>query len=154
MEDDGILYGHLVYFTANREILWPFGTFCGHLIFPPPFWYIVQRKLWQPWTRHSCRKESMPANGCFGTRLKSRRRLRESNTRFQLSSEIAPIFLGIRIDTKALTYSETWDNSSVWPDILFSELSSYIHTFWIWLWKQYPLDVCGVYKMYIHTASH
>jgi hypothetical protein len=44
MEDDGILYGHLVYFTANREILWPFGTFCGHLIFPPPLFGILYKE--------------------------------------------------------------------------------------------------------------
>jgi hypothetical protein len=33
MVDDGLFYGHLVYFTAIWSILQPFGTFCGHLVF-------------------------------------------------------------------------------------------------------------------------
>jgi hypothetical protein len=50
MEDTGI------------HILWPFGQFSGHLVYfrtlwcilcsfgvLSPFWYIVQRKIWQPW---------------------------------------------------------------------------------------------------------
>jgi hypothetical protein len=57
-------------------ILWPFGLFYGHLIyfmdlwyryfvviwyFFPPFWYIVQRKIWQPWARvHFLTKERFP----------------------------------------------------------------------------------------------
>jgi hypothetical protein len=32
MEDYGIFYGHLVYFTAIWYILWPLGTFCGKLV--------------------------------------------------------------------------------------------------------------------------
>jgi hypothetical protein len=35
--------------TAIWYILWPFGTFCGHLVYIFPFWYVVPRKLWQPW---------------------------------------------------------------------------------------------------------
>jgi hypothetical protein len=31
--------------------LWPFGTFCGHLVYVFPFWYVVQRKIWQPWKK-------------------------------------------------------------------------------------------------------
>jgi hypothetical protein len=31
MEDIGIFYDHLVYFSAIGNILWPFGMFCGHL---------------------------------------------------------------------------------------------------------------------------
>jgi hypothetical protein len=41
MEDVSIFYGHLAYFTAIWYILWPFGIFF-------PFWYVVQRKIWQP----------------------------------------------------------------------------------------------------------
>jgi hypothetical protein len=32
MEDVGIFYGHLVYFTEIRYILWPFGTLYGYLV--------------------------------------------------------------------------------------------------------------------------
>jgi hypothetical protein len=47
MEDVGICYGHLVYFTANWYILRPFGIFCGNLVYFPQFWKIW--KIWQPW---------------------------------------------------------------------------------------------------------
>jgi hypothetical protein len=30
-------------------ILWPIGIFCGHLLKFCPFWYVVPRKIWQPW---------------------------------------------------------------------------------------------------------
>jgi hypothetical protein len=46
----GIFYNHLVYFTAIGNISRPFGIFCGHLTYFSPFWYIVPRKIWQPWT--------------------------------------------------------------------------------------------------------
>jgi hypothetical protein len=44
----------LVYFIAIWSILrpfgihtlWPFGIFHGYF---PPFWYVVPRKIWQPW---------------------------------------------------------------------------------------------------------
>jgi hypothetical protein len=49
MEDVGRFHGHLVY-------LRPFYIFHGHLVYFvamwyifPPFWYIVPRKIWQPW---------------------------------------------------------------------------------------------------------
>jgi hypothetical protein len=29
----GIFYDHLVYFTAIGNILWPFGIFCGQLVY-------------------------------------------------------------------------------------------------------------------------
>jgi hypothetical protein len=48
MEDGGIFYGHLVYFTAIWHIfvaIWYilrlFNTFF-------PFWYVAPRKIWQP----------------------------------------------------------------------------------------------------------
>jgi hypothetical protein len=40
----GIFYCHLVYFVATWGILWLFGIFF-------PFWYVLQSKIWQPWTR-------------------------------------------------------------------------------------------------------
>jgi hypothetical protein len=49
MENLGIFYNHLVYFTAIGNTLWPFGTFCGNLVYFSPFWYFGQRKIWQPW---------------------------------------------------------------------------------------------------------
>jgi hypothetical protein len=49
MEDDGIFYEKLVYFTAIWYtyfiafwyVLWQFGIFF-------PLWYVVPRKSWQP----------------------------------------------------------------------------------------------------------
>jgi hypothetical protein len=43
-----ILYDRLVYFTAIGYNLWPFGIFCGNLVYFPPFWYFGPRKNWQP----------------------------------------------------------------------------------------------------------
>jgi hypothetical protein len=48
MENLGIFYDHLVYFTAIGNILWPFGIFCGRLAYFSPFWYFVPIKIWQP----------------------------------------------------------------------------------------------------------
>jgi hypothetical protein len=49
----GIFCCHLVYFVDIWYILWPVGTFCGHLVYVPTyffrFWYVVPRKIWQPW---------------------------------------------------------------------------------------------------------
>jgi hypothetical protein len=60
------LYGHFVYCTTTWYIVWPFGIFCGHLVyfvaiwvyfmairyilwsFWRMFWYVVPRKTWQP----------------------------------------------------------------------------------------------------------
>jgi hypothetical protein len=41
MENIGIFYGHLVYFTAIWYILWIFGIFCSHLIYSEGIWYIL-----------------------------------------------------------------------------------------------------------------
>jgi hypothetical protein len=38
-ENLGIFYDHLVYFAAIGTILWPFGIFCGTLVYFSPFWY-------------------------------------------------------------------------------------------------------------------
>jgi hypothetical protein len=48
MKDVGKLYVHSASFTAILHILWPFGMFCGHFGIFFPFWYVVQRKIWQP----------------------------------------------------------------------------------------------------------
>jgi hypothetical protein len=50
MEDVGIFYGHLVYFTAIWYISWPFGVFYFYLVYFSLFWYVVPRKIWQPWS--------------------------------------------------------------------------------------------------------
>jgi hypothetical protein len=50
MEDDGTFYDHLVDFVAVWITLWPFGLFYGHLVYFFPFWYVVLRKIWQPWS--------------------------------------------------------------------------------------------------------
>jgi hypothetical protein len=48
MENFGVCYGHLEYLTAIWNSLWPFRTFCGHLIYFFAFWFFVPRKIWQP----------------------------------------------------------------------------------------------------------
>jgi hypothetical protein len=48
MENVGIIFGRLEYYTAFWYILMPFGTFCGHFEYFFPFWYVVPRKIWQP----------------------------------------------------------------------------------------------------------
>jgi hypothetical protein len=48
MENLGIFYDHLVYFTAIGNILWPFGILCGHLVYFSPFLCFVPSKIWQP----------------------------------------------------------------------------------------------------------
>jgi hypothetical protein len=37
----GIFCGHLVYFMAIWYILWPFGIFYGHLVYFMAIWYIL-----------------------------------------------------------------------------------------------------------------
>jgi hypothetical protein len=57
MENLGIFYDHLVYFTAIGNILWPFGIFYGHLVYFMAIWYtyflpctyFVTGKIWQAW---------------------------------------------------------------------------------------------------------
>jgi hypothetical protein len=41
--DVGIRYGNFIHFTAKLYILWPFGTFCGHLVYFVVIWYILLR---------------------------------------------------------------------------------------------------------------
>jgi hypothetical protein len=49
MDNVGIFYIHLVYFTALWYILWQFGTICGYLVYFSMFLYVVPRKIWQYW---------------------------------------------------------------------------------------------------------
>jgi hypothetical protein len=49
MKDVGMFNGHLVYFTAIGYTLWTLGVLCGNLVYFSPFWYVVLRKIWQPW---------------------------------------------------------------------------------------------------------
>jgi hypothetical protein len=48
MENVGIIYGHLEYFTAIWYILWLFGNVVAIWVYFSPFWYIMSRQLWQP----------------------------------------------------------------------------------------------------------
>jgi hypothetical protein len=41
------------YFTAIGNILWPFGIFCGNLVYFSPLWYFGPIKIWQPCPLHS-----------------------------------------------------------------------------------------------------
>jgi hypothetical protein len=45
IENLGIFYDHLVYFTAIGNILGPFGIFCGHLV---SFGMLYQEKSGNP----------------------------------------------------------------------------------------------------------
>jgi hypothetical protein len=49
MKDVGKFYGQKAYFTTISYILRPFGLCCGHFDILFPFWYVVPRKIWQPW---------------------------------------------------------------------------------------------------------
>jgi hypothetical protein len=51
MEDVGIFFGHLVYFTVVWYILWQFGIIVGYLVYFLPFRYVVAIKIWQPRTK-------------------------------------------------------------------------------------------------------
>jgi hypothetical protein len=80
LKDVGKFYGHLVYFTAISYSLWPFGIFRGYfgIFFPVlvcytkknlatfvifcgyfgifvPFWYVIPRKIWQPFKNYPYR---------------------------------------------------------------------------------------------------
>jgi hypothetical protein len=48
MENLEIFYDRLVYFTAIGNILWPFGIFCGHLVYFPCFGILYQEKSGNP----------------------------------------------------------------------------------------------------------
>jgi hypothetical protein len=47
MENVGIYYDHLEYFTANWYDLWPFVINCGHLVYFSHFGMFGPRKNWQ-----------------------------------------------------------------------------------------------------------
>jgi hypothetical protein len=51
LENVDIFYVHLEHFTDTGDVLWPFGTFCVHLVHFFRFWYNVPRKIWQPCSR-------------------------------------------------------------------------------------------------------
>jgi hypothetical protein len=48
MKNLGIFYNHLVYFTAIGNTLWPFGTFCGNLVYFSRFGILDQEKSGNP----------------------------------------------------------------------------------------------------------
>jgi hypothetical protein len=48
MEDVGICYGHLAYFTTIWYILWPFGMFYGYLVYFSRFGMFGQEKSGYP----------------------------------------------------------------------------------------------------------
>jgi hypothetical protein len=48
LENVAIIYGHLEYVKLIWHTLWPFGRSCGRLVYFPPYWNILPRKIWQP----------------------------------------------------------------------------------------------------------
>jgi hypothetical protein len=59
MENVGLFYDLLVHFTAIRNILWTIGMFCASFGIFYSFWYIVQRKIWQPWLQVKMRPRAL-----------------------------------------------------------------------------------------------
>jgi hypothetical protein len=48
----GQFFGHLAYVMAIWYIFRPFNIHInGHLVYSPPFWYVMPRKIWQPLVR-------------------------------------------------------------------------------------------------------
>jgi hypothetical protein len=45
----GIYHSQYVVFLVIWYILWPIGMCCGPLAYLSTFWYVVPRKIWQPW---------------------------------------------------------------------------------------------------------
>jgi hypothetical protein len=64
MENLGIFYDHLVYFTAIGNIVWPFGICCCHFVYFPRFGILYHEKSGNP-ARHS----SCPYVGFYGFQL-------------------------------------------------------------------------------------
>jgi hypothetical protein len=64
MENLGIIYDHLVYFTAIGINLWPFGKFCGNLVYCSSFGTLNQEKCVNP---GRCASHDVP-EGSFLTR--------------------------------------------------------------------------------------
>jgi hypothetical protein len=57
MEDVGLFYGHLVFFTPIWYVLWSFGIFYGHLVYThiyifPRFGMFYQIKSGNPAINH------------------------------------------------------------------------------------------------------
>jgi hypothetical protein len=52
MENVGIFYDNLEYFTAIWYNLWPFCMVCGHLVYFFKFGIFGARKIWQPLCKH------------------------------------------------------------------------------------------------------
>jgi hypothetical protein len=48
LENIDIFYGHLEYFMDIWDILWPFGTFCVHLVHFSGFAIVYQEKSGNP----------------------------------------------------------------------------------------------------------
>jgi hypothetical protein len=48
LENVNIFYGHLKYFTDIWDNLWPFGTFCLHLVIFSGFGIMYQEKSGNP----------------------------------------------------------------------------------------------------------
>jgi hypothetical protein len=42
-----VLQWNVLVFMNSWFILWPFGIFCGNLVYLFPFWYFAPRKIWQ-----------------------------------------------------------------------------------------------------------
>jgi hypothetical protein len=64
MENVGILCGNLVYFTAIRYILRPFGIYYGHLVYLRPFGNVVViRNIFPRFGTFVSRKSGDPARG-------------------------------------------------------------------------------------------
>jgi hypothetical protein len=64
MENVGIFYDHLRYFTAILYNLWPFGIVCGHLEYFSHFGMFRPRKIWQPCLASEANRRSVSSDVC------------------------------------------------------------------------------------------
>jgi hypothetical protein len=39
-----------VFSFLNYHPIWPFGIFCGNLVYFPLLWCVAPRNIWQPWS--------------------------------------------------------------------------------------------------------
>jgi hypothetical protein len=78
MENVVMFYEHWEYFSLIWYNLYPFGIFCGHLVYFSRFGMFGPRKIWQPWyicthkqvARKLCLKGRLSANYFLSNRAK------------------------------------------------------------------------------------
>jgi hypothetical protein len=90
---------------AVWHILWSFCRFCGHLLYIFPFWYVVTRKIWQPWRRinHSPHFHCALEMSAGALKLNKHLKVRET----QVGSAGLPDFYWYKIPKRGKMYQIT-----------------------------------------------